>query len=283
MATPPFDINAGVPEDNGILSQHPFGARIFRDVTESWIKVNHNVNGRHDELEQDWQPDTYAGTDLVTTFWGSTAGLGLLVSRIGTASIEGLGFLPGTIVDFAGTTAPNGWVFVYGQALSRSGEARVFDAIGTVFGTGDGSSTFNTPDARGRIFAGMDNMGFGAAGRLTGATFGAVLGLESHQLTTAQLAVTTPAGTFGSHQHFAFNNDTVGIGSQPSPTTTYSRVRDFSGTFDTEYIFAGSATAATVGLTSSGTGETFTGTPFGGDQPHNNVQPTIMLPKIMKL
>lgn len=283
MATPPFDINATTPEDNGILSQHPFAARIFRDVTESWLLVNHNVQGRHDEIEADWQPDTYAGTDLVSMFWASTAGLGLLVSRIGTANIEALTFPPGTVVEFAGTVVPNGWVLVSGQALSRSGEARAFDVVGTVFGPGDGSSTWNTPDLRGRITAGMDNMGFGAAGRLTGATFGAILGSETHTLITSQLAVTTPAGTISAHTHFVSNGDTLNAENGLGSFTKMANSRIDAGFQPlTNYLFSSTSTLANRGLTQSVT-EAFSGTPFGSDQPHNNVQPTFILPKIMKL
>lgn len=283
MATPPFDINAGSPEDNGILSQHPFAARIFRDVTESWLKVNHNVQGRHDELEHDWLPDTFSGTDLVTTFYASTAGLGLLVSKIGTANVEALTFPPGTVLEFAGTVVPNGWVLVSGQALSRSGEARAFDVVGTVFGPGDGSSTWNAPDLRGRITAGMDNMGFGAAGRLTGATFGAQLGSETHQLTTAQLAVTTPAGTISAHTHFVSNGDTLNAENGLGSFTKLAQQRIDAGFQPlTNYLLSATSSLANRGLTQSVT-EVFSGTPFGSDSPHNNLQPTIVLPKIMKL
>jgi microcystin-dependent protein len=280
---PPFNINEGVPEDNSILSQHPFAARAFRDVVESWLLINHNVQGRHDELEQDWQPDTFTGTASVTMFWASTAGLGLPVMRIGTAGIEALTFPPGTLLDFAGTTAPTGYVLVSGQELNRTGDgARVFDGTGTVWGPGNGSTTFNVPDARGRVFAGMDNMGFGAAGRLTGATFAAALGSEVHQLTTAQLAVTTPAGTINSHNHFVSNVDTVGAGFTLSSSTTLAGSRNSGSLPNANYLVSGTATVADRGLSSS-VSEVFSGSPFGSGQAHNNVQPVLIVSKIMKL
>lgn len=100
----------------------------------------------------------------------------------------------GTVADFAGATAPNGWLFCYGQAVSRSLYSALFNAIGTAFGAGDGSTTFNLPDARGRALFGKDNMGGAAANRLTsggggvaGATLGANGGAETVTLTTNEM------------------------------------------------------------------------------------------------
>lgn len=54
----------------------------------------------------------------------------------------------GTINAFGGNTAPNGWLMCQGQALSRTEYADLFAVIGTNFGSGDGSTTFNLPDMR---------------------------------------------------------------------------------------------------------------------------------------
>lgn len=78
----------------------------------------------------------------------------------------------GMVVDFAGGTAPSGWLLCYGQAVSRTTYSALFGAIGTTWGTGDGSTTFNLPDLRGRVRAGRDDMGGTAAGRLTNALTG---------------------------------------------------------------------------------------------------------------
>jgi microcystin-dependent protein len=89
----------------------------------------------------------------------------------------------GELVPFAGTTAPAGALLCYGQQISRTTYAGLFAVIGTAYGGGDGSTTFNLPDLRGRVVAGKDDMGGGAVGRLTnttmspnGATLGAVGG-----------------------------------------------------------------------------------------------------------
>jgi microcystin-dependent protein len=52
---------------------------------------------------------------------------------------------PGALMDFGGTTAPTGWLICDGQAVSRTTYAALFTAIGTTWGAGDGSTTFNVP------------------------------------------------------------------------------------------------------------------------------------------
>ena len=78
----------------------------------------------------------------------------------------------GIVFDYAGTTAPTGFLMCYGQAVSRTTYAALFAAIGTAYGAGDGSTTFNVPDCRGRVTAGGDAMGGTAAGRLNVNTTG---------------------------------------------------------------------------------------------------------------
>jgi microcystin-dependent protein len=59
--------------------------------------------------------------------------------------------VPGTIVAFGGSTAPEGWLPCDGRAVSRATFALLFAVIGTRWGTGDGSTTFNVPDLRERV------------------------------------------------------------------------------------------------------------------------------------
>ena len=85
----------------------------------------------------------------------------------------------GELVPFAGTTAPAGSLLCYGQAIDRTQYAGLFAALGTTYGTGDGSTTFNLPDLRSRVAAGKSNMGGVDNGTLTGGTvLGATLGFQ---------------------------------------------------------------------------------------------------------
>ncbi len=100
----------------------------------------------------------------------------------------------GDIKANANAAIPAGWLACGGQAVSRATYSALFLAIGTLYGAGDGSTTFNVPDLRGRTIFGKDNLGGTAANRLTtanggldGATLGAVGGGESVTLTTNEL------------------------------------------------------------------------------------------------
>ena len=69
-----------------------------------------------------------------------------------------LGIVPsGTVLYFAGQTAPAGWLKANGAAVSRTAYAALFAAIGTTYGAGDGRSTFNLPDLRGEFLRGWDD------------------------------------------------------------------------------------------------------------------------------
>ena len=61
----------------------------------------------------------------------------------------------GAILQFAGSAAPSGYLLCDGSAVSRTTYAALFSAIGTTYGTGDGSTTFNVPDFRGRVPSGF--------------------------------------------------------------------------------------------------------------------------------
>jgi len=63
----------------------------------------------------------------------------------------------GSLVAFAGAAVPNGWLLCDGRAVSRTTYSALFAAIGTAWGVGDGSTTFNLPDMRGRFLRGVDN------------------------------------------------------------------------------------------------------------------------------
>lgn len=63
----------------------------------------------------------------------------------------------GTINAFGGSVAPDGWLMCQGQAISRADYADLFAVIGTAFGAGDGSTTFNIPDFRGEFLRGAGN------------------------------------------------------------------------------------------------------------------------------
>lgn len=91
----------------------------------------------------------------------------------------------GEVVPYAGSTAPAGTLFCYGQQVSRTTYAGLFAVISTTYGVGDGSTTFNLPDLRGRVAAGKSDMGGGDAGNLAGGgVLGAALGAQTQATNT---------------------------------------------------------------------------------------------------
>ena len=70
----------------------------------------------------------------------------------------------GSVIAFAGATAPNGWLLCDGSAVSRADNSLLFSVIGATFGSGDGSTTFNLPDLRARVIVGKaETVATGAA------------------------------------------------------------------------------------------------------------------------
>src|SRR6185437_8402258 len=131
---------------------------------------------------------------------------------------------------FPSRAAPSGWLLCFGQAISRTTYAALFAAIGTSFGAGDGSTTFNIPDLRGRAAFGLDNMGGSAAGRITsagsgiaGTTLGATGGDEHMQAHGHTATVTDPG-----HAHGMQGYDPYSGGIHGGPRLAYTADAELS-------------------------------------------------------
>ena len=147
----------------------------------------------------------------------------------------------GSITAYGKETAPANWLICDGSAVSRTSYADLFAVIGTKYGEGDGSTTFNLPNLKGRVPVGLDSddTDFNTIGK-TG-------GEKKHKLTIEELT---------EHAHDIHGN-----------TNTYSA----SGVnyYQTSSIFAGYAGGEQKKLFYNAFGAEKT----GGDQPHNNLQP----------
>lgn len=74
------------------------------------------------------------------------------------AGVEHFGGFPsGTMIAFAGKSVPDGWLLCNGALVSRTTYAKLFAAIGTAWGAGDGRTTFKLPDVDGRVMQGVTN------------------------------------------------------------------------------------------------------------------------------
>lgn len=187
----------------------------------------------------------------------------------------------GGFLAYAGTSAPNSsFALPYGQAISRTTYATLFSLVGSTYGSGDGSTTFNIPDLRGRGIFFKDDMGGSAASRITVAASGidavnlsASGGAQTHTLTEAEM----PA-----HFHSADIYD-------PTHAHTYQQAaagqqKPASGgtaPFDNNFQAATGAAATGVRVTSSnGLDTTYS---KGGGGAHAIMPPAYILNCIMRV
>lgn len=177
------------------------------------------------------------------------------------------GGLPcGSIIPWAGDTAPANWLLCDGAAVSRTTYASLFGLIGTTYGTGDGSTTFNVPDLRGRVPVGKNGGSFG--------TLGSTGGVESVTLTEAQMPSHTHVQN--SHNHtlrtWVYNGGNPGsVGAKYGMGFQYNTGarNDQSAASSGEVEWGNIATTATNQNT-------------GGGQAHTNLQPYQVVNYIIK-
>jgi hypothetical protein len=89
----------------------------------------------------------------------------------------------GTVMAFASSTAPAGYIKCNGTAVSRTVYADMFAVCSTTFGAGDGSTTFNVPDLRGEFLRGWDDSRGADSGRAFGSYQAGNVGTHTHNVT----------------------------------------------------------------------------------------------------
>lgn len=178
----------------------------------------------------------------------------------------GLGLVPsGTLLAFAGTNVPLGWLLCNGASVSRSTYPNLFTAIGTTWGSLDGGS-FNLPDMRGRTAIGA-GQGTGLTNRNVADTFGE----EAHVLTVAEMpshthGVTDPGHNHSQNAHSHSYNDPSGGGSSWGGSSSGYHSGQTGLTTATN-------NPATTGITLQNS---------GGGQAHNNMPPSAVVNYIIK-
>jgi microcystin-dependent protein len=135
---------------------------------------------------------------------------------------------PGALMPYAGSTAPWGYLICGGQAVSRTLYAKLFSVIGTTYGAGNGSTTFNLPDLRGRTTFGLDNMNGTDAGRLSVTNaLGGSGGAQTKNGSTASYALTIadiPSHTHDANLTYGVVSSSSGSGVVHNTGTTGNRV-----------------------------------------------------------
>ena len=167
-----------------------------------------------------------------------------------------------TIAPYAGATAPSGWLICDGTAVSRTTFNLLFAIVGTTYGAGDGSTTFNLPDLRGRAAFGLS----GSAPYNTLGAIGGAISATPSLSTSLTAAYPTFTATLPSHTHTlpAHFHD-IGTGASLATTATTTGVPSVNAT-----SAAGAHTHTYSGTTSSAGAHSHTFTRGQGDQNWSN-------------
>jgi microcystin-dependent protein len=153
----------------------------------------------------------------------------------------------GVILAFGGTAAPSGWLLCDGSAVSRTSYNELFNVIGSAFGQGDGSTTFNLPDLRGRFLRGVDGKAARDPDRDARSAMAAG-GNDGNAIASVQ------ADEFDGHTHTGpSHTHTTGVPSGSG--STFSNLYAVLGG-DTSYVNKTSSTAGTGATSATGGSET---------------------------
>jgi len=166
----------------------------------------------------------------------------------------------GQVDAFAGSTAPDDWLFCDGRAVSRTTYSKLYSVIGTTWGSGDGSTTFNLPDLRGRALIGVNSTALpnGQNASLTARTVGTQnIGTENAVVVshTHTMAHTHGMAHTHSHSHVASGYISSNAPSGSSKATPCGRTNENrSGVYTTDTDATASSKSTTDGSSATNTG-----------------------------
>lgn len=245
--------SAGRPLNGGIWGT---GAYVFGVFNSVGVQI-------YTQPTQDPLVELNVSAAMLPVIQAPTTAQAVTLLGINTSSVP-----VGTTIAFAGPvtgsySVPALWQLCAGQAISRSTYSLLFAVIGTTYGAGDGTSTFNVPDMRGRVPAGSDNMGGTLAGRMTanssmGPAIGTAGGNELVQQHTHTTTVSDPGHQHSIDQSYSYSNVP-----QPGGGRSAVTANPLNAVYPTELAYTA------IGVTVANYG--------GGVTGSQNVQPTMVM------
>lgn len=185
-----------------LASSYPAGSVIHCYQNEALDEITGATETSRGLIELATSAEATAGTDKTRAITPATLAA-VIAAAVTNATPSG------AVQAFAQGTPPAGWLRCNGGAVSRSTYNKLFAAIGTAYGAGDGSTTFNVPDLRGEFVRGLDDGRGVDAGRLIGSSQSHQLQYHYHGAVGAILngAVSTGTGQAGRNSVVAYQDN----------------------------------------------------------------------------
>lgn len=255
-------------------------------------------------------PTGPAGNTGETGFTGPTGNTGLTggtgdigptgptgpTGNVGETGPVGDPLPSGALIAWAGDESgslPSGYLLCDGNAVSRTTYSDLFNAIGTTYGSGDGSTTFNLPDLRARFPLGVNNSNLpnGEDGLLSTRNRNDSGGEESHQLNNSEMPLHSHGVTDSGHSHGVTDNghnhdvltfDSIVDNNGDDSTVTVSRVSQFGTDIITDAAggIPSESDETGISIDSTTTGISIDGS--GGGSAHNIMNPYLAVNYLIK-
>lgn len=194
------------PDSPALNDTYTYNSNSWKWNGTSWVGVSNTIapllasNGGTGLISFTAGDIIYANSSIsLEKLSPTTSNYALQTNGAGTApSFANVLPQAGTIIMYAGNTAPVGWLLCDGSAVSRTTYSALFAVLSTSFGVGDGSTTFNVPNHAGRTV-----LGAGTGVGLTARALAATVGAETVAITTSEMASHNHTASDGGHSHAA--------------------------------------------------------------------------------